>query len=271
MKNLVVLLALVLAACGGGGGVRPDPVPSPQRTDLLMAYYGGCDTCANETKDHTNLYMTRPWGPGGPSWVTEAMAQVQQAVSNGQKVMLGLPGLYDPGGTDSAWNALQSIKNGGLASSVVALYPIDEPDVNGKTDAEVTAMNAVLRKALSDLGMTASLAVIYGCPTGKRPGLASYDWVGCDEYDAGCGTANGSQYRALKASLRADQRIMLIPGGANPWRQDPTCFLNAANADLQVVVIMPFLWVPWDQPGIRINGMSPPYVSVGKSIKGATP
>lgn len=270
MKAAVaLLLALLLGACGGGGGgVRPDPPPSPQRTDLLMGYYGGCPTCATETKDHANLYMTRPWGPGGPIWLDETMPQLQAARDNGQRVMLGLPGTYDPGGVASVTAAFQAIKAAGLAGIIVSIYPIDEPDVNGKSDAEVTAMNATLRGLMTDVGMTAAIAVIYGCATGKRPGLASYDWIGCDDYGRGCGTAPDA---SLKAALRPDQRLMLIPGGANPWRQDPACFLNAANADPQVVAIMPFLWVDWEQPGVRDNGMREVYCETGRKIRGLDP
>ncbi len=240
-----------------------------QRTDLLMGYYGGCPTCADETKDHTNLYMTRPWGPGGSAWVAEILPQMQQAVINGQKIMLGLPGAYDPDAEAQMRAAFPVFKP--FAANIIALYPIDEPDAAGKTDAEVTATNAMLRTVMSDFGMTAALAVIYQCTSGKRPGLASYNWIGCDDYGSACDPADGKRYLALKDELRSDQRLMLIPGGANPWRQDPQCFFDAANCDSQVIAIMPFLWVDTDQPGIRGNGMRPAYCRIGRAIKGLDP
>ncbi len=239
-----------------------------QRTDLLMGYFGGCDSCANETKDHTNIYMTRPWGPGGDGWITEVIPQLQQALSNGQRVVLGLPGAYDSDAEAQMRLAFQAFKSAGVVANIMALYPIDEPDKNGKTDSEVTATNAMLRHVMSDIGMSASLAVIYDCVSSSKPGIASYDWIGCDDYGSGCDVADGSRYAALKAQLTSSQHLMLIPGGADPWKQDPQCFLDAANWDSQIIAIMPFLWVDYELPGIRANGMRDSYVRVGKIIKG---
>lgn len=232
-----------------------------------MGYYGGCPSCSLETQDHANLYMTRPWGPTG--WLIEIMPQLQQAHGNGQKVILGLPGLYDPMGLEDTAHAITKLHEAGLLSDVVAWYPIDEPDVNGKSDAEVLAMNTALRDLAKELGVNPALAVIYGCTTGKRPGLSSYDWIGCDDYGAGCDVANGSRFAALKGQLRPDQRLLLVPGGADPWRQDPACFATKANADPQVVGILAFLWVDRDDAkGIGTNGMRQAYCRVGKAIRG---
>ncbi len=262
----LALAAMLLAACGGGSGGTITPATT-LRTDLLYGYYGGCGSCALETQDHTNLYMTRPWGP--PGWLMEVLPQLQQAMGNGQKVMLGLPGLYDAGGLEDAAHSITKLAEAGLMADVVALYPIDEPDVNGKSDAEVNAMNAALKDLMKGLGVNPALAVIYGCATGRTPGISTYDWIGCDDYGKGCDAATGLTFAVLKARLRPDQRLLLVPGGADPWRQDPACFASKAHSDPQVVAILPFLWVDYDGgAGIRTNPTRRLYCETGKVIKG---
>jgi len=65
---------------------------------------------------------------------------------------------------------------------------------------------------------------------------------------------------------------MLIPGGADPWRQDPACFVAYAHANPQVVAIVGFLWnTVGSMIGIRDNGMNETYSAAGRKLKGVTP
>lgn len=262
-----VLLALFLSACGGGGSVRPDPPvtpPATYRADLLFGYYGGCETCAVENRNHTNLY----WSPGW-NGLQGTIAELR-AAGGERAVVLAVPA-YVPNAESETRAFLTGVRDAGLLSRIVALYPIDEPDVLGKGDAEVRATNAMLRRVMSEYAELANtkLAVIYGCGTGKRPGLSSYDWVGCDEYGDGCWVMGGD-LATLRAALTPEQRLMLVPGGASPWRQSPACFETYAHENPVVVAIIPFLWQTVTGRniivGIRDNGMAPAYCAVGRRI-----
>lgn len=267
MKWLAALL--ILAACGGGGSspaVGPVQQVPTLRPDLLFGYYAGAEY-ALEQQDHVNLYMTRPWGSGGVVWLAEVLGQLQVARAGGARVLLGLPGAYEPNAETELVAAWKRIREAGFADTVVALYPIDEPDVAGKSDAEVTAVNAMLKRVFDK-----PLAVIYGCATGRRPGWASYDWLGCDDYGVGCDNATGGTLWAFASGLAPHQRLILVPGGADPWRQDPACFAFKAHTDPRVVLLMPFLWQDHAADGvgrgIRSNGLRKAYCEAGRAIRG---
>jgi hypothetical protein len=269
------LLAAVLSACGGGGGSSPvsgtiTPAPAA-RADLLFGYYYGASLFMGEMVEHTNL----AWSPA----TDDQMAMLTQAKGAGIKnVVLALPAYRVTGGPTAEpelrfW--LQRLANVGLLEHVVAVYPIDEPDTvrsGNRSDAEVTAQNALLRKILPDFGLPPVLAVIYACDTGRQPGFASYDWVGCDHYPSGCGVLT-KYIETIRGKLAKGQRLLLVPGGADPWRQDPACFESYADLHSEVVAIVPFVWqTVTDQgvtyTGIRENPTKALYVATGKRIKG---
>lgn len=232
---------------------------------MLYGYYGADSNTALEVVDHANLYWEPAWQP-----LPFVLANLQRAL--GMKVVLAVPA-YHPDAENETRFFLGRIHDAGLLQNIVALYPIDEPDVAGKTDAEVTSVNAMLRRVMTEFKELADtkLAVIYGCDTGKRPGWASYDWLGCDAYGAGCDNATGGTVWAFAAGLAAHQKLILVPGGADPWRQDPGCFEFKAHSDPKVVAIVAFLWIDHAADGvgrgIRSNGLRPLYCQVGRTIK----
>jgi hypothetical protein len=211
------------------------------------------------------------WAPD--NGLTEQMAILTAAKGAGvPNVVLGVPA-YGPNAEGEVRFRLQRLAAAGLLEHVVALYPIDEPNTaraGNRTDAEILATNAMLRRVMPDFGLQASLAVIYAA-SGNHPGLASYDWVGLDDYGAGCAVLNA--YDALQ--LAPGQRTILVPGGASPWRQDPACFESRAHGDPRVVAIVPFLWQTVADgatyTGIRENGMRALYCQAGAKIVGGAP
>lgn len=259
----MILLALLLAACGGGGSSQTGPIiPAPPiRGDLLFGYYGSCDPLENA--DHTNLCWE-----GGWRGINQTLANLKAA--QGKAIVLEVPTYASE---DDVRAYLMRIRDAGLLTNISALYPIDEPDVNGKSDAEVLVANAKLRLVMAEFPelKDTKLAVIYG-NTGRFPGIASYDWVGRDQYGLGCHEATGAGFREMKARLLPTQRLMLIPGGADPWRQDPACFEAAAHGDEQVVAIVPFIWPDFPAvgvgAGIRSNGLRKLYCDAGRKIMG---
>jgi hypothetical protein len=284
MRALAVS-SLALAGCGGGGSSTP---PSPQqppaalRTDLLFGYYGAVDQTIPEVAGHVNLAWVMGWGSHG-AWLENVTAQLVQARQNGiRAVILHVPQAYNRGGTaeSDVRYVFQSLLVQGLLDNIVALYPIDEPDVAHRSDAEVTAANVMLRRVMADFPSLhdTKLAVIYSAGN-DRPGIASYDWVGFDDYNKRC-DALGDGYTALKARLRPEQRLIVVPGGADPWDQDPSCFFARAQVDQQVIAIVPFIWFDdWEDVtnagggprGIRSNGMANVYCITGRRTVTADP
>jgi len=266
-----LFLACLLLDCGGGGD---GPVASgviqpaaPARTDLLFGYYGDCPTCALETADHSNLYWAANWA-GFPATLQSLFNARAAGFRN---IVLAVPA-YESNAELEVRFYLTSLKQAGYLVNIAALYPIDEPDVHGKTEDQVLATNAMLRRVMADYPELAAtrLAVIYGANS-TFPGVASYDWVGFDDYSHGC-SALGAPYAAMKGRLRADQRILVVPGGADPWRQDPACFIARANADPQVVAVVAFIWFDsWGGTlnlGIRSNPTKKLYCEAGRRIVG---
>ena len=222
-------------------------LPAPQRHDLLFGYFGDCDGCVAETADHVNLVMVMGWGTEDAY-----LRHATEAIGAGKKIMLAV--CWKCGEAGMRWD-FDRLQAAGVLSSVVALYPQDEPDVAGMTTAQVAAMAEIVRRVASgypELDKVA-LAVIYG-PHGSD-GMEYFDWVGRDNYGA----------PPIVPILNPGQRALLIPGGADPWRADPKPWLDVANRTPAVVAIIPFLWRwPDGHPGgIATNGMSSDYRAAG--------
>lgn len=264
--------ALFLAiSCGGGGSNSSSGTitpAAPQRTDLLFGYYGDCPTCAMETVDHSNLYWASNWSGLA---VTEQSLFAARAAGF-THVVLAVPAYTGSPEADTRFY-LTSLQRDGYLVNIAALYPQDEPDQANLSDDQVNATNAMLRRVIADYPELAAtkLAVIYSASQ-AFPGIASYDWVGFDDYVSGCGALK-SGYDAMKARLRLDQRILVVPGGADPWRQDPACFLEKANADSQVIAVIGFIWFDnWNGGtgvGIRSNPTRKLYCEAGRAVIGS--
>jgi len=263
------LSLLLLASCGGGGKAPEPNIPAPVvlRTALLFGYYGQMADGAQlgETIDHVNLVMaSRWWGPA------QQMTDVIQATNAGIPVMLDMP----ENSEQEVRQRLNEFKTAGVLHNIIAIYRYDELDINGPSASVVREANATLRRVAAELGVAPKLATIYSVrAVGSWPAIDSWDWVGVDEYDAGARIFTNGTYDSLKQSLRPEQKILLIPGGCDKWRTDPTQFMNKAQQDLQVAVILPFVWRDNTDPangafaGIRSNGMAPAYRAVGLQIK----
>ena len=260
-----ILLLLFLASCGGGGGGSSTAIQEiiTPRKDLLYGYYGGCPQCLDETKGHINLYHVTHWDGDG-------IADMQRAKAFGIGVMLDLPEAYmdSPVASENAVrDRLQKLQALDLLTIVKAIYLTDEPDLAGKVATEIMATNAMVRRVAAEFNLDVPLAVTYSALI-TWPGIQYYDWVGFDNYDANI--FDNGDYAKLKAVTRANQRILLEPGGADKWRQDPSPYLAKAQQDLQVVAIIAFIWRDNADPkngahaGIRSNGMAKAYCSTGQ-------
>ena len=265
-------IAALLAGCGGGGtsqGSYVPPATTVLRTDLLFGYYLTGAGQWQATKDHVNLMFE-----GQETGALTAAASMRE---HGQRTMLNLSGLCYDGATfrplpDAAVRVrgcLQTLKDAGVLSQVIALYPLDEPDQHGLNDAEVTAMCGVVRSVASEFHELANvkLAVIYTDRI-DWPGFAAHDCVAIDPYDHGSDMFVAAPFLEMKARLAPHQSYFLVPGGGDPWRQDPEPYRRVAQADPRCVGILAFLYITrFDSTppsaGIGTNGMLAAYRAVG--------
>lgn len=270
MRALAAILALaaaLLTGCGGAssaGAVSPSP-----RADLLFGYYGGCASTILENAGHVNAHWATGWCGSG-TWHLDVAQELAHARGAGVRhVVLALPhGLvWQPGAEAEVRFQIARLQQSGALEGwdSIMVYPADEPEIaeNGaRSHAEVTAMLGWLRPVLrgSPALQGAPVGVIYSCSSGRRPGMAAYDWVGCDDYAAGCAVAAPSgAYDDLARALRPGQRLLVVAGGADPWRQDPGCFEARAHGDARVAMLVAFIWqdraAPGVGAGIRSNGL----------------
>lgn len=250
-RILLASLLAVLAGCGGGGGGGSNTPQQPPliepRGGIEYGYFG--DTCnVPKTAPHTTFQMVAGWCESG-----SLIDQAVQAQAAGQKIVV-LLNAFDE---SSLRTLFDSLRNANVLSSVLAFQVGDEPDAHGLNDATVRGMNATVRRVAAEYYelKDVKLWVIYG--QYGTPAADSFDACGHDDYGTG------------PKFPPACKQIILIPGGASPWREDPTSFLNAAYTDYRVVAIMPFIW-HWPQEhigdGIENNGMARKYCEIGSHL-----
>lgn len=261
---LILGAGLALVSCGGGGGnpsSSPPSIAAPPdntpRTGIYFGYFGSCLTCLAETQDHINILFEAGWD--GLQAEIDDMTRAR------------LPVILAPPTGSSAADLRQlftALRNANVLQHVVALYPIDEPDQAGLSAAEVSAIVAntkfVAAEFVELIGV--KLAVIYG--QNGFPGIAAFDWVGIDNYDAGASIL-GQPYQRLESLLTPSQRVILVPGGASPWSTVPGPFYDRLQSDPQTIAIIAFLWRDYSGGlGISHNGMASQYRSIGCKVKG---
>jgi hypothetical protein len=254
---LVILGAIVaiLFACGGGSSqtATAPPIEAVRpRTDVLYGYFG--DVHTSEVKDHTNVQMLMGWMSA--SYVQAANAG---AIAPDMKFIY-----YSGWNLDTIRWQLTQFRSLGLLGSIVAIYPEDEPDVQGRSAKEVGSLLDNLKVLMLEFPELKDVkyAVIYG--SNGTPGIERYDWVGMDAYNTGL-----SPTLHIKSLLRPDQQLILVPGGSYGERPEP--FVQYAQSDTQVVWICPFIWeAPAGQqmPSIKDYIIKEAYVAAGKEITG---
>lgn len=278
----LVAMATILAGCGGGGGPSVsgpiNPAPAVRR-DLLVGYYGGRLDTVLENGADVNLHWATGWAGSG-TWHLDVATELAHARAAGiRNIVLALPhGLvWQPNAADEVRFQLVRLQQAGALDGweSIWLYPSDEPELveNGAhSDAEVTAMVSWLREVMRGFPALsgAPVGVIYACSSGQRPGIASFDVVGCDSYDARCDVFF-RYYPDLLSKMRPEQRLMVVAGGADPWRQDPACFEAHAHSNKRVAALIGFIWqdraAPGVGAGIRSNGLRRLYCEAGRKVR----
>lgn len=250
---------------------EPVVVPPVPRT-LYYGYFGYAAGNAAQQAAHCNLVFLPSWGFDQAGWqvindravdwlnetktagIGAAVLTVDYLVFNGATLSptaaLGLRTLFD------------QLKAANVLSLVKVLYLCDEPDGNGFSDATIAAGKAVCQQVAAGYPELAGVQfwVIYG-DTGNTPGMASFDAVGKDDYGKGSGALN------WYSGVPAGKGLILVPGGADPWRTDPGAFVAYALTNKATVCVLPFLWVDYGGGrGIGSNVENAAYIAAGKRV-----
>lgn len=243
---LAVLLFLYYKTRKPKGADIGVPAPSVLRTDLLYGYYG-CETGqAEAVKGHTNLHWESQFN--GQARATDDILTMATTT-----VLDVMPQLFEkiaPSGRNWAIRAdaeanltaiLDYLKVRGALQYVKAFAPIDEPNTNCRSDADMMAALTIIRRVAAQYPELAGfkLVVIYAAAPEDWMCIKEFDVVGVDDYDTKSAILTGV-YQRLVAAKRPDARTILLPGGA--FGQDPTDFVNWAHADANVIGILPFCW-----------------------------
>lgn len=273
---LMILLVLILAGCGGGGKSNGDqhwtnPIPLPHQNIAKVGFFMGNPEDLDKYAGDVDYVFTNDWG----NWDTYQFQLTQNALLELQHAkQLGVKeGIVSMGFLvfDSKYQVkkdailyLQNFKTQlealGLDSMVKTFYVIDEPDLQIKkhnlTEVNLIAGIHAIKYVFPDI----KLMVIYS-NSGNFPAKDLFDFVGLDDYGAGDG--------ALKELpvINANQAYVIVPGGANPWKQDPTPFVEFSKQH-DVAYIVAFLYSDYsNNKGIGTNGMYPAYQKAFNSIR----
>lgn len=251
-----------------------DPAPMPSRPKLYFSYFGDAAGNAAAFGDHCNMVFVPEWGEDDTdyqivmdrniSFMKEAAAAGIQNVVYDVGFQLWGPDTRSPlkpTALAELTKVFGDLHTAGVLHMVRALYPIDEPDLAGKSDSDMFNAVGVVRAAAKQFVDLADVQVwcIYG--QNGTPGVDAFDAVGWDNYQSGAGALG------WYAQLPAGKGKILVPGGAEPWKNDPGPFVQRALSDPTVVAVIAFLWVDYaGGKGINDNGMLAAYRAAGKQI-----
>lgn len=246
---------------------------APQRTDLLYGYYACNNGQAAEVADHVNLHFESQFEGQDKAienilkmartTILDLSPQLFEKVGDAKVFTLRKNALQD------ALTFLQQLSKTGALQHVKYIYPIDEPnatvgDLGVLRDAVDIAIAAARQFRELD---SVKLAVIYAANS-EFIGQQMFDLVGFDDYGMKSHVLTSDRYLQLKDSLRSGQKTIIVPGGA--YGQHPKPFLDFANGNAEVGVVMPFIWFDdttgtAQVKGIRSGPLKDTYIAAGKS------
>lgn len=271
---VAVLVVIALAATSGCSGGADPQVPSPTtlRTDLKVGYYASTLEQPRETRDHVNIFFEAQFD--GPQRVIDNINYMQMPTILSVSVQLfNEKNRLRPDGEQRLREFFKFLAPSGVLRYVTYLYPLDEPDLLNTPAVEVIEAARISRKVAAEFGLTPKLFVIYGVNFTWQ-GSEAFDTIAFDNYSAGSKIFFNGDYAKLKAVKKPNQKVALIPGGAGPWEQDPVPFYNTANSDLDVEMVISFVWgdstfsAQGYTTGIRSNSRRGDYCRMGKLISG---
>lgn len=275
----VLIVAVVIAACGGSADDIVVPKPQNPRTDILYGYYASLGEQVAEVKDHTNLHWEAQFD--GPVKAAQNIrdAKTLTVLDVGYQLFTKYPGsnklMIHPDAETRLRGFLSFLKTEEVLHYVEVIYPLDEPNLNLRNVKDIYVAVDVVKRVASEFQELDGykLGVIYWDESAYT-GIELFDWVGFDNYDAKSSILiepDGRYFKMLE-QLRPDQMTMLVPGGA--FGQDPTPFVNFAQGRPEVVAIIPFVWFDVINEKETFLGIkSKPdimqkYIAAGKEVTG---
>ena len=300
---------LIVSACGLAGPALATP-------DYLSYYALGRYTTA--AADHVNLYWV--YGDWNPN---EAIAQLAEAKSFGLPALVHTEFVFFEGpyqsdkprfairpDADARWAAfVVDLQTRGLLDTMIAVYPCDEPNLNGVSDGDFQKIIRMIKA--HPLSADKNVAAIFSAEIAQKWGgqyallnkehnyqssLRMLDWVGFDCYECSNiftdplwrtltlrGMADGPPaYANFRRQLDLPrQRILMVPqsyrstvpdaNGNFDGPDDPEMFFEQAQNDPAVVALVPFTW--FDQPGwlgtVHLPGTLNHYRRIGQRMASA--
>jgi hypothetical protein len=279
---MIYLIATALLAIGGyfywkknkPNSYMP-PLPTTLRTDILYWYYISDDNTPKEVSDHVNFIMEY-----NGSTLDDLVAKLKSyslpvALMISQECFGGMnSATLSNSLEDNLRKTFDRLRDEGLLSRISILYPIDEPDGKNITNEVMIECLKRVKAVVSQYAELANVkyAVIYSTHM-TYPGITEYDIVGMDKYGVGSNVLISKEFKRMLELMNENQRYILIPGGADPWRQDPEAFRRHAHSDPKCLAIVPFLWIDYyennqNNLGIKNNPMRDKYIALGKELTG---
>lgn len=275
---LVVLIVVVLNYVNKNWKAwwyRNDPIfpkPDKKRKDLYVSFYGTQDEQVAETKGSFNLLLEAQMD--GPD------KSVQNILDSKVDTILYVPTQIFTDNVAGEKHTVRSdaetslrtffkkLSDAGALKYVKAVCPIDEPNNTVANLEELTKSVFIVRKVASEFTELTGLKLATFFAADKPfMGQSLFDWIGYDDYTMKANLMLSKQYKEFVASLRPDQKIMLIPGAA--YGQDPIPWMDFAQLNPQVIAVVAFLWLDERNndvgaKGARSNGMGSIYLAVFK-------
>jgi hypothetical protein len=262
-----VLAGLLVASCGGGGSAGVIST-LPYRAGVQPIYYGNIDRTSTVVASETQAIWTEGWGPDGYETHIVRQLQAAQALGVSFATTLGVVTVMQVDGQEverirGIFTLLRSL---GLLTMVKVLYPVDEPEQQGFSDAMLKAATDKLRLVAAEFPELngVKIAVIYGCGN-TFVGYQHFDRVGCDRYD------HSAQDNLDDLIEKAPgKEWMFLIGGVEPYKADPRPYLALAMKDTRIVSMVYFIRYDFAAVGlgrgIESNGLAPLFCGVSKTL-----
>lgn len=292
MKKLALCSSIALATCAASHSALA------QQHLQYYGYYAN-NSYISANQDHTNITFVGVWVSDISQASSSIMSELATAKKYGVKAIVEVspflftstsPNLGCPLGSlptaSQTWSAFvnQLISNGYLvpnnpgASTVVAFYPVDEPDGCGLGDINGVA-NPALVNAINTIRQNPNtssfpVATIYSSNyLSAVRSIPLFDWVGMDNYSINDGAYISAFDNFENYTNKSKQKTILIPQAATGGPLDntpdtPSTMFSAAESDPSVIMLMPFLWAHNGWTGTsQIPWLLEQYTYIGKQIK----
>lgn len=281
VRTFWITLVFWLAACGGGGTKDGSPFiggPVGLNHPRHFGFFGECITDLVAPSKHapvSDLYYATGWCGPTFTWSEDVVNEARAAAANGYSVLvLAMPRqmIDDKGRVQRELQVVDAAQLAKVFEDVYLQWE-DEPTTTVPerppyTEAQIRANSAFVRTALPSF----KLLGVYSCAD-SWAGLDTFDTAMCDHYHPGCNvlSPDGTVER-FRQALGPQQKLWIIPPGADPWRLVPDCY-KLYSTQHPVDAVVPFLAKRYkdqgvEQLGIDENGMWPAYCALGLWVLG---